>query len=38
MKVPPDALSRIDPALLDIRPQELSLEKVVALTEAISRR
>jgi len=38
MKVPPDALSRIDPALLERRPEELSLEEVVDMAEAISGR
>ncbi len=36
MKVPSDVLSRIDPDLLERRPQELSLEEVVDLAKAIS--
>jgi len=38
MKVPSDILSRIDPDLLDKRPQELSLEEVVTLARSISRK
>lgn len=36
MKVSSDVLSRIDPDLLERRPQELSLEEVVDLAKAIS--
>ncbi len=36
MKVSSEALSRIDPDLLEKRPQELSLEEVVDMAEAIS--
>lgn len=36
MKVSSDVLSRIDPGLLERRPQELSLEEVVDLAKAIS--
>lgn len=38
MKVPSDILSRIDPALLERRPEELSLEEVVSMAKAISGR
>jgi 16S rRNA (adenine1518-N6/adenine1519-N6)-dimethyltransferase len=38
MKVPPHALSRIAPARLERRPEELSLEEVVDMAEAISGR
>jgi len=36
MKVSSEALSRIDPELLEKRPQDLSLEEVVDMAEAIS--
>ncbi len=36
MKVPSEALSRVDPDLLEKRPQELSLEEVIDLAKAIS--
>lgn len=36
--VPSDALSRIDPHLLERRPQELSLEEVVDMARAVSRK